>query len=278
MSGFREQALTFRCGEARLVGVLSRPATLQATRGVLIVVGGPQYRAGSHRQFTLLARHLAARGVPALRFDYRGMGDSEGAPRGFETVAEDIASALDAFFAALPEMKDVVIWGLCDAASAALDYAHRDPRVSGIVLANPWVRTQAGIARAHIRHYYARRLLQGDFWRKLARGALDLRASARSLARFARDAAAGASPPASLPERMLDGLRRFRGRVLVILSGDDLTASEFRDLVAASPEWRSALDAHGAAWFEIPEANHTFARRDWRDRVAARTGEWVEGA
>jgi len=72
-----EEALVFDCGGSSLIGVLSG-AALAAERGVLIVVGGPQYRAGSHRQFTLLARHLAERGVPTLRFDYRGMGDSDG--------------------------------------------------------------------------------------------------------------------------------------------------------------------------------------------------------
>src|SRR5258707_6492460 len=52
-----EHAFMFDCEGESLVGILSG-AGLPAGRGVLIVVGGPQYRAGSHRQFTLLARHL----------------------------------------------------------------------------------------------------------------------------------------------------------------------------------------------------------------------------
>ena len=87
-----ERALVFECGGARLLGILSLPAggAATATRGVLVVVGGPQYRAGSHRQFTLLARALAGDGVAVLRFDYRGMGDSEGAARSFDTVEDDL--------------------------------------------------------------------------------------------------------------------------------------------------------------------------------------------
>src|SRR5262245_37346209 len=55
---FEDIAVQFDCEGQRLFGILSQPAS-PGRRGVLIVVGGPQYRAGSHRQFTLLARDLA---------------------------------------------------------------------------------------------------------------------------------------------------------------------------------------------------------------------------
>src|SRR5258708_3050929 len=125
-----EHAFMFDCEGESLVGILSG-AGLPAGRGVLIVVGGPQYRVGSHRQFALVARHLAESGVPALRFDYRGMGDSNGEVRTFERVEVDIRCAIDQFFASVPGLKDVVIWGLWDAASAALFYSHQDARARG---------------------------------------------------------------------------------------------------------------------------------------------------
>ena len=78
------------------------------------MVGGPQYRVGSHRQFVLLARDLAADGFPVFRFDYRGMGDSEGEFRGFEHVEDDIAAAVEAFRSASPGLREIVLWGLCD--------------------------------------------------------------------------------------------------------------------------------------------------------------------
>ena len=78
-----ERALTFDCCGERLVGVVSEPA-LAGKLGVVVVVGGPQYRVGSHRQFVLFARRLATEGVAVLRFDYRGMGDATGRPRQFE--------------------------------------------------------------------------------------------------------------------------------------------------------------------------------------------------
>jgi uncharacterized protein len=275
-----EDALVFDCEGQPLVGILSgsrRPAA----RGVLIVVGGPQYRVGSHRQFALLARHLAERGFPTLRFDYRGMGDSGGATRTFENVSSDIRSAIDRLFASAPGLKDVAIWGLCDAASAALMYAHGDPRVSGVVLLNPWVRTEQGLARVQLRHYYVRRLFESAFWGKIARGEFDLRGAAVALGRaFASAlgldrAAAPSVDAAPLPDRMAEGLRKFGGRVLLILSGNDLTAQEFKDVVAGSAGWRQLLAGERITRRDLADANHTFARRDWRSQVETWTEAWI---
>jgi exosortase A-associated hydrolase 1 len=270
----REEALVFGCVGESLVGVLARPAA-PAARGVLIVVGGPQYRAGSHRQFTLLARDLAGGGIASLRFDYRGMGDSSGAARSFEALDEDIGCAVDRLLSAVPELREVVLWGLCDAASAALFYAHRDARVSGVVLVNPWVRTEQGIAQAQLRHYYGQRLLDRGFWRKLLSGRLDVRATFASLRKAVAHAAAPRREAGALPERMEHGLRRFRGRVLLILSGKDLTADEFRGVVSRSERWTRLLADTRVTRRELAQANHTFSRREWRDQVARWTADWV---
>ncbi len=80
---YTETALRFTCADEYLFGILACPERPSDT-GVVIVVGGPQTRVGSHRQFVLLSRALAAAGYPVLRFDVRGMGDSSGEQRDFE--------------------------------------------------------------------------------------------------------------------------------------------------------------------------------------------------
>ncbi|KQV59032.1 MULTISPECIES: hydrolase 1, exosortase A system-associated [unclassified Duganella] len=288
-----DRALSFACGGDTLVGILS-PAAGPAARGVLVIVGGPQYRAGSHRQFTLLARALAARGIPVLRFDYRGLGDSAGAARGFEQVEEDIGAAIDAFQAALPGLREVVLWGLCDGAAAALFYGHRDARVAGLVLLNPWARTAAGLARSTLKHYYWQRLREPELWRKLFSGRFAARAALHSMlgllgaarrpaapeqpagpaAAIARD---GSAPPlsADLPARLLEAMQRFQGRVLFIFSGADLTAQEFLDMTKASRRWQQALAAPAVQQHTLAGADHTFSTRAWRDQVADWTAQWV---
>jgi exosortase A-associated hydrolase 1 len=281
---FVESASTFACDGDTSVAIMALPKRGFA-RGVLIVVGGPQYRSGSHRQFTLLSRSLAAHGIPAMRFDYRGMGDSDGLMRSFENVEADLRAALDHFFAECGDIKEVVLWGLCDAASAALFYAWRDPRVTGLVLLNPWVRTAAGVASAYMKGYYAKRLMDRELWSKILAGRFSLMHASRSLFANAIDAyglrnsrVAGKekkSADLDLPARMLVGWNQFRGKILLILSGNDLTADEFRALVARDTQWRNAISEPRVQQLEIADANHTFASAHWRREVEGVTIKWV---
>jgi exosortase A-associated hydrolase 1 len=278
---FEERALVFACGGDWLYGVASVPQA-PARRGVLIVVGGPQYRAGSHRQFVLLARQLAEAGIAAMRFDYRGMGDSEGAPRDFEAVGDDLRAATDQFLAAVPGLDEVVLWGLCDGASAALCHAAADPRITGLVLLNPWARTETSIATTTLKHYYRKRLLEPGLWRKIVQGRFDFAGAARSLAALVATALRPRPAPphpstagATLPERMCAGLERFGGRALFIIGGADLTGREFCDTAASSPAWRRVLAALRVTRHELAAADHTFSRRDWHDQMAAWTCDWV---
>lgn len=269
-----ERFVVFDCHGDACVGVLHEPATRDGAphAGVLIVVGGPQYRVGSHRQFALLARALAEAGIPALRFDYRGMGDSDGAARTFETIDEDIACAIEVLVRETG-VRRVALWGLCDGASAALMYAAQDDRVIGVVALNPWARAPEVEASTRLRHYYVRRLLSLDFWRKLVTGGVDLRRSTRGIVGDVRSA--GGAPCASFLERMQTGWTRFGGAVLVMLSGSDYTAREFETWVRANAGRTRLLRGPRCEVKSFPSADHTFSRRALRDAVAAATIEWI---
>lgn len=277
-----EQVLTFTCGPDRLLGILSTPAQKSASVGVVIVVGGPQYRAGSHRLFTLLARELAAAGYPVLRFDYRGMGDSEGEARSFEHVGDDIASAIQALQAHAAAVRRVVLWGLCDGASAALLYAQAtgDARLAGLCLANPWVRSTQSLAKAHVKHYYVQRLRQKDFWLKLLSGKVALRASldlARDIGQAARLAQPAPADAQTFQQRMLAGWLAFKGHTLVVLSGDDITAREFIQLTRDDAAWARAMASSPVSRHEIALADHTFSSANAHRQLVDCTLTWLRG-
>jgi exosortase A-associated hydrolase 1 len=276
---YREIPLFFDCNGASLLGVLAVPVT-EAAVGVLIVVGGPQYRVGSHRQFVHLARALAASGIACMRFDYRGMGDSEGDRTPFDASGPDIGAAIGAFQARMPKLKTIVLWGLCDGA-AACAFVGGDERVGGMVLVNPWVHEDATSAEATLRHYYVRRILQPGFWRKLGKGRFGVLESITDLFRNIRSAAgpcdndAGLSGDRGLVNNVARGIAVHRGPILVVLSGNDLTAAEFK-LASRKPGLlRSALEERVVMQVEIPDADHTLSDPRWRDHVSAITLQWL---
>lgn len=262
-----EQPVVFECGGDRLLGVVSTPEA-GGELGILIVVGGPQYRVGSHRQFVQLARAFAEDGLVAMRFDSRGMGDSEGEWRSFESVEEDVAAALDAMQRTAPGLRRVALWGLCGGASAALLYwlATRDPRVGGLVLVNPWLRTERLEARARVKHYYVKRLLEGAFWRKLLSGGVGTRAlgdlfrNLRLAAPARPRAAVQESDDVVLGRRMAEGWAGFPAPILLVLSENDHTAKEFQESAAVDGRWRRNLQMGNVRRFDLSGADHTFTQ------------------
>lgn len=275
-----EKVLAFGGSQGRLWGILAGvPAGMRpASTAVVILVGGPQYRVGSHRQFVQMARRWASAGFATLRFDYAGMGDSEGERATFETCGRDLGAAIDALLAACPEVSRIAVWGLCDGASAALMLAAGDPRVAAVVAANPWVRSDASLAATRVRHYYLGRVTERQFWAKLLRGGVDWRASLSSFAtdlKGARAVAPSSSRDDSFQARMARGLAGFRGRVLLILSGNDLTAKEFLHHAGSSPAWHGLLDDPKVSRVDLAGADHTFSQRSALTDVEDRTLSWL---
>jgi exosortase A-associated hydrolase 1 len=219
---FTDLPIVFDCEGDRLVGVLSVPETPIGI-GVVVIVGGPQYRAGSHRQFVHLARAVAAAGVATLRFDYRGMGDSEGSPRPFDAVDADIACAVGELKRRVPAVRRVVLWGLCDGASAAFIALRSLPDIAGAIALNPWVRSETSLDQAILQRYYVQRVLSREFWAKLASGRFEPLRALKEFARRLLAAISGSRKPSAEPQsfrdRMADGLKQFRGSVLIVLSG-----------------------------------------------------------
>ena len=283
----QEIPLVFECQGCELIGMLHLPEA-HTGRGMLsVVAGGPQYRGGVCRMQTNMARELAAAGVPVMRFDYRGLGDSEGEFRGFRDIGPDLAAAVAAFQAQVPQLREVVLWGGCDAASAILINAWRLPAVTGLVLGNPWVHsadTSDGVAVQH----YGQRIRDKDFWLKLLRLQYN---PLPALATLARRAASKLRPRphgagvqgveaddvhADFVGRMRKGMAGFRGEVLMLMSGRSLLSREFDQLVAEQPAWRQAMEApRRLVRHVLPDADQAFSTLEARREVTSLTLRWM---
>ena len=101
---------------------------------------------------------------------------------------------------------------------------------------------------------------------------------ARRLGITARSADSGTRAAIPLPERMANGLAKFKGPVLLIMSGQDLTAREFEDSAGLSATWRRLLGEKRVTRRDLQAADHTFSRRTWHDKVVEWTSEWVRNS
>lgn len=263
--------LTFDCQGATLAGVL-HPAA--GATGVVIVSGGVQTRAGSHRGFVALADRLAAAGYPTLRFDRRGVGDSDGDDRGFRDSADDIAMAIAALRASFPQLKQVIGWGLCDGASA-LALKATSLGLDGLILANPWTRDADGPTdlppRAALAARYRQRLTSPREWLRVARHGVDVRKAVRGLLRVTQREA--------VPQTAQDlaaALAAFGGPVKLLLSGRDATAQSFAALWRGVP-FRPARARRDIDLETLPDATHTFARGEDAEAMARACIEWISG-
>jgi exosortase A-associated hydrolase 1 len=241
--------LSFVCETSVLAATLDEG---EGDAGLLIVSGGNEIRIGAHRGMAKLAADVAASGRPVFRFDRRGIGDSEGENAGFESSGPDIAAALAAFRSECPNLKRIIAFGNCDAASAL---ALHQPKVQGLVLANPWViEAEAGSPPpAAIRARYAERLRDPKAWFALITGAVNLRKLAGGLIRIAKP-----QKSSSLSQNVADGMTSFSVPITLLLAERDGTAIAFMD------EWKKPHFATARARADIKvtkldSTSHSFA-------------------
>lgn len=283
-----EKTFLIDCQASPMVAVLHQPEN-PLPRGILIVVaGGPQYRAGCARQLIYWARKLADQGYAVMRFDYRGLGDSAGDFLGFEQVDNDIESAIESFFSTVPELKELVLWGECNAASSNFQFAWRDERITGIIAQNPWVRDEGTQAKTYLKHYYLYRLGQKSFWLKLFGMKFNPVRSLRAMyGLWVKSKNIGSDetvtkqlhwdPRWSYQVKMREGLNYYSGKILLFMSGRSLIGKEFDELVSASERWKEVLESVDMKRIDNPNADHTYSRQCDKDQLISDVTMWLKG-
>lgn len=134
-----ETPLFFGHGTDELFGVFHAPAVASRQPFVLCHPFGEE-KLWAHRVYVSLARDLARKGHPVLRFDYRGNGDSGGtfSQTSMTSNLDDIDTAIEALRQRVAA-DTVGLFGLRLGATAAALAAERRADVSRIVLWQPVV-------------------------------------------------------------------------------------------------------------------------------------------
>lgn len=288
-----EERLCAFGGNERLFGVLSRAGTSTDRPAVLLFNAGAVHRVGPNRVNVALARHLAACGLPCLRFDIEGIGDSVLQAAGREnhpyppTAVADARAAISYLRREFGYTRFIAA-GLCSGAHNAF---HAGLELSGetlceLVLINPltfyW---KEGMSLETTRHFedaiqYRKSMRDPARWVKLLRGGVNMRRLAQTVVALAKarvKAHADALREIVLPHtapRLSRDLRKLlasgQAVSLFIAEGDP-----GRDILMTGAK-RTATRAlsSGAMRLEmIPGADHTFSqlapRRDLVRRLGA---------
>lgn len=269
--GVLEEAVDFRRpGGGRLRGTVAFPEGSPASKlAVVTLHGWGGNRCGPHRIFARLCRALAGAGVPALRFDLGGRGESDGEASSAcldDMIVEALAAAeyLHERFGA----ERVSYCGLCSGGNVAIGASTLRPAARLALLSTlPFSPRSGGAARrktlALLRQYLAKALSPRN-WLRLLRGEIDAGAVAGTLA------AAGAENAAErkLKDSARDIMSAFgaaKTPCLFVYGGADPEADP------ALEHYRGFCSAHGipCSVLTVPEANHNFYSCEWSHAAEA---------
>jgi hypothetical protein len=280
----RDEAL--RLGPAgQLVGIVSHPASQGQTvlpssvpaTAVIILNAGVLHRVGPHRLHVQLARRLAGLGLPGLRLDLGGIGDSIASSDAMsfrDSAVADTRVAMTGLTEAVGAQR-FVLFGVCSGADNSLATALVDDRVAGIVLVDPPVYPTR---RSQLRNLRARAAKSGSA-RELLRTGLDVAARElrRAAARFGRypiDAPPGEGrelPPVTVFGDQLAELAARGVAIFAVYSGIHGARYNHRDQIfELFPELRGRIDH---AYF--PSANHTFTELAAQAELLDAVTGWV---
>jgi len=229
-TAIRETPLRFEAPGGELFGVLTEAEGIESAPVCAVWLnGGAVPHTGPNRVWVEAARRWATRGVPTVRVDPIGIGDSEGDPETIPNADLYAPERFDEVMVVLDQLADrglpnrFIVGGLCSGAYWSMHAALADPRVAGLMLMNLSVffwtdaiaaERAASVSLGAMSRYGWRRLIHRDITLRQVRQVLgnirpaQLRSGAGHPAERVQDADI---------EPALDQLRDQRTQALLLL-------------------------------------------------------------
>jgi pimeloyl-ACP methyl ester carboxylesterase len=249
----RERPVLLDGPDGPMFGILSEPVGERGEVTAVLLNAGPQRRVGPNRMWVEIARRWAAKGVPALRLDCSGIGDSDGDPTVLARVTEfyrpTYAEQAKAAVQALAERGlggRFVMVGLCAGSYWSVQTALADERVARVVMLNP--RTLVFDEWRHAKRrtrQLGEKALRAETWRKVLTGEIKLSkhletgrtlvgraasAPARVLAPGSENGSASAPVGREDPiEALFDALSERGQRGLLLFTGKEVLRGELTE-------------------------------------------------
>ena len=311
-------AVTFPNREGqRLFGILQKPAVPREPGvAILLLSPGVKMRVAPHRLYNKMAARFVALGYPVLRFDFNGLGDSEGEIQ--ESLLADFYGSVQVgryigdTIAAMDWMEQAhgcsrfIAAGLCGGAITGLLAADRDPRIISLVgLGIPVIldgshidfskyltdKQLAGTRDRYLRKFkfwdpavwksWSRFLTGQSHYSLITRSLASLFKKGRPAAPSATAAASGAAPAEAdnTNPHFAPAFQRMLGssrRMFLAFGEADRLQYEFDGKFVQ--RHKAALDQHpgGYETHLTPSANHIYSLTEWQTDVFDRCCRWLD--
>lgn len=304
------QPVTFaNCQGYRLHGILENPPA-GTENGITIVMLSPgvKMRVAPHRLYNKMALPFLDMGFRILRFDFFGLGDSEGEVE--EVLLADLYSGVqvgryvDDTLCALNWLEKntgatrFILAGLCGGAITGLLAGKSDPRVIGLLGLGIPVILDSSIADKNkyitagqldkLGKSYIRRLFSPKSWFRLLSLQSDYRVIGKVLMQRLRGNSRTGSGTDSSDQTSQDDntnplfapalfeMLANGKRILFVFSGSDRLQWEYEEKFASHHRTRlEKVSGHDLEIHTIAEANHILSLSQWQHEMLSLCGHWL---
>jgi pimeloyl-ACP methyl ester carboxylesterase len=291
----------------KLFGVLHTPTrACPGKLAVLLLSPGVKMRVGPERLYLQMTARFLELGLSVLRFDFHGLGDSEG------TLPEDqlrdvynhievgrfVDDTVDAmnWMQQSYDSQQFILSGLCGGAITGLLTGERDPRVAGLLALGitPVLASRAAEASLYMtigqleaqQRMYLRRLLSPEAWFRLLTLRTDNRLIRRMMTHWVRKSLGRTPPPVTTPQAEADNANPLfppaffkmlssRRPMLLIFGGSDRLHWEYEEKFVARHRERLTSVPPLAEVHVVEHANHVLSLREWQEEMLDVTTRWL---
>ena len=294
----------------KLFGTLHTPPNSHHSRPTIVLLSpGVKMRVGPHRLYNRMTDAFNRLGFTVFKFDFVGLGDSEG-ELDRDLLAEVYNDTESGAF--VSDGVDALDWlqlnrgttsfllgGLCGGAITGILLAKNDARVHGLISLGITVTLAMGKAGrlknatqgelAALRRGYIRRIFHPKSWLRLLTFQSDFRTILKSVGQLftkrktTRPIAVNETSPQQdvsnanpLFPPAFFGMTKEERKILLIFSGSDRLYWEFEEKFA-QPFANDLVEVEDAYELHVvKDANHVFSFREWEQEMLEICKNWLE--